>query len=148
MSIKGKGVISVDATGDGRVKQEFKKVSDINDIVRRYQRNGVFDYVARSRPAFADVSNVGDFRSMVARVRAAQEAFDLLPAIIRTRFHNSSTELVEFLQNGDNRDEAIKLGLIEAPKAPVPEPAPAKVVIVGDDREDPAEDPPAKPRKK
>lgn len=105
----------------GRVKQAFRDVCDINKIVARARKSGSFDFVSSKAPVFADVSELGDFRSLVVRVRAAQEAFEGLPAAIRSRFHNDAAELVEFMSNAENKAEAVKLGLIvPVPAAPVP----------------------------
>lgn len=124
---KGTGRPRVEAVGDGRVKEAPKELSDVNSIVARYRRNGSFDHVSKAAPIFADVSQIGDFRGCVARVRAAEEAFDSLPAVIRSRFSNDPAKLVDFIQDPANLDEGVKLGLMkvvpkEAPKEPAAEP--------------------------
>lgn len=102
-------------------KQEFKDDCDVNLIVERCIRTGspLPDYSVPA--AFADVSQFGDFGAAVRRMDAALEAFNALPAPIRTRFNNSPVQLVDFIQDVNNKDEAIKLGLISAP-APIPAP--------------------------
>jgi phage internal scaffolding protein len=47
------------------------------------------------------------------RVFAAQDEFDRLPAQIRARFDNDPANLIEFLENSDNRPEAEALGLVD-----------------------------------
>ena len=54
----------------------------------------------------------------------AQADFMDLPAKIRQRFNNSPAELISFLQNSDNFDEAVELGLMEKIKTPEPTPEP------------------------
>ena len=55
-----------------------------------------------------------------------------LPAKIRQRFNNNPAELIAFLQNSDNIEEAVELGLMEkfqnrTKTEPKPEPpAPAE----------------------
>lgn len=105
----------------GRVKQEFRKHSDIKEIVARYRRTGMLDNLSKAQPVFADATVFGDFPTLVAQVRSANEAFEMLPSNIRTRFHNSPSELIAFCQDSSNRPEAIKLGII--PPDPVVEPA-------------------------
>ena len=39
-----------------------------------------------------------------------------LPADLRKRFSNDPGQLLSFLENEDNRAEAIKLGLVNAPQ--------------------------------
>lgn len=114
-------------TGEEGAKQEFAKDCDINAIVNRYFPKGVPPLdVSYMQGSFADVSQFGDFAEMRRRMDAAQESFNALPPQVRARFRNSPVELVTFLQDEKNRDEAVKLGLIpekkEAAKAASPEP--------------------------
>lgn len=113
-------------TGEGRTKQEFANESDINMIMKRYRATGQLPIGADpAKMVFADVSQIGSFAETIERVHAAEEAFAALPAHIRVRFENDPVQLVEFVQNGDNYDEAVKLGLIEIKEEPkVPTPAP------------------------
>ncbi len=121
--------------GPGRTKKEFVKRCDINEIIRRYRKTGQLDLVSKAAPVFADLSNVGDFRGMVHKCRVAAEAFEGLPVAVRSRFGHEPAALVEFLQNDENRDEAVKLGLIVAPSKEsvvvAPEGAVAKPPVVG-----------------
>jgi hypothetical protein len=111
------------------VKQEFVEECDINVIIARCLRGGAPNF-SRAVPIFADVSEIGDFRSCIERIRSADEAFMSLPASVRTRFGNDSVALIEFLQNPVNRVEAISLGLIvEPPKVVSLVTAPAGAVV-------------------
>jgi len=49
---------------------------------------------------------------MTDRVMKIGQSFRELPAEIRNRFRNDPEELLRFTENPQNRDEAIKLGLI------------------------------------
>lgn len=112
-------VFSRGAMTDGRTVQSEKDNCDINVIVRRFGVTGVLPQRPLD-PMFADFSEVGDFRSAMDAVRAAQESFDGLPAEVRRRFHNSPNELIEFVSVADNYDEALKLGLVnKRPDPPV-----------------------------
>lgn len=59
---------------------------------------------------FADVSDVPDLLVAMDTMTRAQADFDSLPSHIRKRFGNSPIELVDFLNDPQNDDEAIKLG--------------------------------------
>lgn len=103
-------------TGPGLTKQEFAKEVDINHIMKRYISTGQLNNrIDGLQPIFADVSGIGDYADVLRRVDAAREAFAGLSAEVRSRFRNDSNELVEFLHDSRNRDEAIKLGLLPAP---------------------------------
>ena len=61
-------------------------------------------------------------------VLAAQDEFMELPAQLRARFNNDPALLIDFLEKEENREEAIKLGLVASKptsveaEAPVGEP--------------------------
>lgn len=107
-----------------RVKREFREDADINTIVRRFGLTGSLP-PARAVPQYGDFSEVMDFHSAMNAIRSSQEAFDSLPAQVRDRFANDPGRLLEFLQDDENRAEAVKLGLIPAP--PVVAAAPVEV---------------------
>lgn len=92
-------------------KQSFKEESDINTIVRRFGLTGQLPTDLRV-PIDGDFTNVPDFRTAMQMIVEARESFDQLPANLRARFHNDATEFVEFVSDDNNRDEAVKLGLV------------------------------------
>lgn len=104
--------------GPGRTKQSFAEQSDINRIILRFKKTGVLENASVRQGVFADVSQLGDYHSVVHRVRLAEEAFETLPSGVRKKFNNDPGQLLSFLGDPENRSEAVKLGLIEAPKEP------------------------------
>lgn len=96
-------------------RQEFLRDADINNIMAKYA-SGVVPVSAGSRPPlFGDFANVPDYQTSLQIVLDAQERFAQLPSQVRSRFDNDPAKLLEFLAVEDNRAEAIKLGLIDAP---------------------------------
>jgi phage internal scaffolding protein len=65
-------------------------------------------------PQYVDYEGVFDFQSAMNVVRAADENFMRMDAKIRSRFHNSPQEFLEFFADPVNQDEAIRLGLAVA----------------------------------
>lgn len=114
--------------GESKTRQEFKKQSDINNIMAKYQKTGVVTHIAKNLPQYGDAMDVNSLTDAIEIVEQANESFMQLPSSIRTKFKNDPQELINFLQNSDNKDEAIKLGLIDAPEpaAPNPNPEPEK----------------------
>lgn len=108
--------------GDSRVKPEFAKRSDIKDIVARYKKTGMIENVRRQQPVFADVSSLGDFHVVAGKLAMASQAFAQLPAVVRKRFDNKPSELIAFIQDKANLDEAIKLGLVAKKDPPKVDP--------------------------
>lgn len=106
--------------------QSAKDECDINLIIDRANK-GIMPAVNQSQPRFADVSDVGDYQHALNVVMEADEAFMSLPSAVRDRFGNDPAQLLEFLGDDRNRDEAVKLGLIDAP---TPDAPPMKVEVV------------------
>jgi len=95
------------------VKQEFHDEVDINAIMRRASSAGVFPAGNGRVPIFLDTTGLGDLREQFEAVELAKAAFNALDAEVRKRFNNDPQEMLAFLDNPANRDEAIKLKLIE-----------------------------------
>ena len=93
-------------------QQHFKEECDINTILQKFNITGLLPEQTLS-PLYGDFSGIGDYHTALNRVIAAQEEFDALPAQIRARFDNDPANLIEFLENSENRPEAEELGLVE-----------------------------------
>lgn len=103
-------------TGPEGARQEFREESDINVIMRRAVATGHLPVRADIVPAFADVTGIGDFADVQRRVSAARDAFMLLSPDLRFRFNNRPEDLIAFVSDDSNREEAVKLGLVAVPK--------------------------------
>lgn len=106
----------------GREKQSFKDECDINNIMRRFQVTGEVTHLNQRPPMFGEVPDI-DFAGAMSIVVDARERFQQLPATIRDRFNNDPGRLLEFIQNPDNREEGIRLGILQAPQATATPPA-------------------------
>lgn len=93
-------------------QQHFRDQCDVNYVMRSYEKTGLLSHTNQRAPVFGDFSDVGDYQAALNQVMEAQESFLLLDPYVRARFSNDPGELISFLQNPLNRDEAIKLGLI------------------------------------
>lgn len=129
----------------GRTKQSFKAQVNINNIVAKYQRTGMLEHVRQNPGVFADVSSIGDYHGMVSKIRTAKESFERLTSDLRSRFNDDPAELIAFVSDASNRDEAIRLGLVNKPSVKAPKPSdpvidPTRVIAVKPN----VGDPPAK----
>lgn len=106
-------------------RQEFKDDADINVLVRRFGVTGALPPPAPPE-AYGDFSGVEDFQTAMLELQYAEGRFMELRSDIRERFQNSPGELLAFLSDEANHDEAVELGLIPAsePPEPAPEPVP------------------------
>lgn len=113
-----------------RAQQHFRDECDINVLVDRFQRTGMPP--PPQAPDLAVFDDVFDFQTAMDAVVSARESFQTLSATVRARFHNDPGEFLNFVHDADNRDEAIKLGLL----TPIPDPVapePQRVVVVNPD---------------
>jgi hypothetical protein len=94
-------------------QQNFKDECDINNIVRQFGLTGELPGQPLS-PQYGDFTGVLDYHTAVNAVLAAQDQFMELPAQLRARFDNDPAKLIDFLNNEENREEATKLGLVDA----------------------------------
>lgn len=93
-------------------QQSAAEESDINVIVRRFGLTGQLPVGLRA-PTYGDFGDqIFDFQSAMNAVRQADESFMRMPAQVRSRFHNSTQEFVDFCSDEGNRAEAEKLGLV------------------------------------
>ena len=58
-----------------------------------------------------DFEEAFDFQSSMNVIRAAEEAFNAMPAEVRDRFQNDPGRFLEFANDASNYDEALKMGL-------------------------------------
>ena len=94
-------------------QQQFRDEADINTIMERFGRTG--ELIAPVRmPEYGDFSGINDYHSAMNAVLAAQGSFDALTASVRARFDNDPAKFVEFCLDDNNREEAVKLGLVPA----------------------------------
>lgn len=108
-------------------KQQFKDECNLGKLMKRYINHGIPPPSAGGNPTYGNFTTVDDYFDAVNKLKEAQEQFDALPSKLRDRFNNAPSELLMFLLNEKNREEAIALGIIPAPPK---EPAPQKVTIV------------------
>lgn len=96
-------------------QQHHKEETDINTIVRRFGVTGQLPQAGFKTPLEGDFTEITDFASAVRTVENARDAFAKLPAAQRDRFRNDPGEMIAFIQDEKNREEAIKLGMIPKP---------------------------------
>jgi phage internal scaffolding protein len=101
-------------------QQHFKDECDINNILRQFNLTGILPEAPLS-PRYGDFTGVTDYHTALNQVIAAEDEFMSLPANIRARFENNPAQLIEFLDNPENLDEAISLGLVNKKPAEMPQ---------------------------
>ena len=98
-----------------KTKQAFKKECDINNIMKKYTQTGILGdpaAIRQEQPRFGDFSKVEDFHSSMNKIVEAQNDFNQLSSEVRKRFENDPANLIVFLNNPENEDEARELGFL------------------------------------
>jgi len=104
--------------GASRTKTEFADEANINNIVRRANISGVLPQGSR-QPLFGDFSEVQTYEEAQGQIAAAEESFLHLPAELRAKFDNNVADLLDYIDNPANEEEAISLGLLPEKEQPV-----------------------------
>jgi len=94
-------------------RQSEKAESDINNILKRYEKTGLLPEMIKDNPVYGDFCDVPSYMDAVEIVSKAQEQFDNLDAQVRARFWNDPAKFLEFCTNDANREEMGRLGLLK-----------------------------------
>ena len=98
-------------TGEDAVTQQcFKDECDINILLAKFAVTGHLPENVRV-PQYVDFEEAFDFHSSMNVIRAAEEAFNAMPAEVRDRFQNDPGRFLEFANDASNYEEALKMGL-------------------------------------
>lgn len=106
--------------GVSLTKQQFKQECDINYILRKYQKTGLIDHVARYQGNYSDISDVPSYQDALNTVLEANLAFSTLPSSLRKRFSNDPEQFLSFVADPANAEELYSLGLATKPLTPSP----------------------------
>ncbi len=141
MSLNGTHVrgerLRTPVVGKSMTKQSFKKETDINFIMQRFQRTGAISHFNQHSAEYGYATSL-DFAESMRVVTTGQEMFDALPSSIRNRFGNDPGLFLEFVQDDANAAEMVELGLVEGPEPaepvvePVVAPGPPEVPVVSE----------------
>lgn len=93
-------------------EQHFKDECDINNIVAKAKVTGVLPSGNRE-PLFGDFEKFPkNLQERFDLYNEASERFLELPSSLRKRFDNNPANLLDFLRDSSNFDEAVSLGLL------------------------------------
>lgn len=126
MSIRGPRSTVIDCSlFPSMTKQSMKDEVDINRVVARYKKTGMFTHVNERTPIYQDVSDVVGYREALDRVREVEVFFTGLPAHVRAEFENDPSKFLDFMADPANAETADEMGLkpkIEEPLDEIPGP--------------------------
>jgi phage internal scaffolding protein len=125
---KRKSDYSKDFSGQKTMtEQHHKNACDVNNILKKYKKTGNPELISKAQGFYADVSSGVDYHEALNKLHEIDVIFDTLNSDVRKRFKNDPAELLSFLGDDSNHEEAYELGLVET--APEPKKAPPAASI-------------------
>lgn len=100
-----------DVAGESKTRQADLDASDINKIVKRFERDGIVP-LSNREGLYLDVSEVPDYREAIEQVRRADEYFMSLPASSRAMFNNDPAEFLDKVNDPTQLDLLVEAGVI------------------------------------
>lgn len=110
-------------------KQAFRDECDINNIMKRFERDGVLAHYNTYRGDYGDFTDCPEYHDAQNQVIAANSMFLTLPAKIRERFQNDPGAFITFVGDKRNEAEMRELGILK----PLPPGEPVKPAPKGAD---------------
>nr|QJB19887.1 MAG: internal scaffolding protein [Microvirus sp.] len=99
-----------------RTSQSEKDQTDINKIMKKYHQTGLLPQFRQKVGTYGDFSQAKTYQQSLDAILTAQAEFMTLPSELRKKFNNDPGELLQFIQNPENTEEGIKLGLFNPPQ--------------------------------
>ena len=108
----GRVACSFETTGESMTQEHFREETEILNIIRRHDRNGVIDHINKGTAIYGDFSEITDYRDMIHKLREADSAFAQVPSDIRKRFENEPAKFFNFVTDSSNHDALAEMGLV------------------------------------
>ncbi len=100
----------VSPEGRKPAQQQFKDDTDINSIMRKFQKTGTINHSATHQPEYG-IATGPTLHQAMNLVTKANSMFEELPSSIRNKFKNQPSAFLDFVQDHNNAAEAEELGL-------------------------------------
>lgn len=107
--------VQLETSGQSMTKQSFQAECDINTIMQKYTKTGLIEHVREHGGQYGDFVTAPEYHEAMTAVVEANAAFQSVPAEMRNRFQNDPAQFLDFVQNPDNIDELVEMGLAEPP---------------------------------
>ena len=106
-----------ETTGESMTQQHFADESEINNIIRSHDRNGVIEHIHRGNAIYGDFSEITDLSDALVQIQEAQKEFLNIPSEIREKFKNDAGEFFKYASNPDNEAGMREMGLLNPTKS-------------------------------
>lgn len=111
--------VQIQFTEPSLTKQAMGAETDINNIMRKYEKDGIITHLSKYQGQYGDFSQVVDYHSALNTMIDAENAFGSLPSRIRGEFSNDPGKFLEFVHDPKNHDRMVDMGLAHAAPAPL-----------------------------
>lgn len=100
---------------DGMTEQKHKDDTDINVLLSRFDRRHALEFRSDNvgHFGFADAVTFQDAMYIVAK---GNSMFEEMPSHLRQKFENNPAKFLSFVQNPENAEKMVKLGLARTPE--------------------------------
>lgn len=98
------------STEPSMTKQSFKDECDINNIMARFERSGLLDFVNQNEARYGDATSL-DYQDAMLVVANANSMFEEMPAKQRAFFKNDPAAFLAFMEDPANLEKSYELGL-------------------------------------
>lgn len=115
----GRVACSFETTGESMTQEHFREETEILNIIRRHDRNGVIDHINKGTAIYGDFSEITDYRDMIHKLREADSAFAQVPSDIRKRFENDPAKFFNFVTDQNNHAQLKQMGLVMTKPEPI-----------------------------
>lgn len=106
-------------TGKSRTKQSFQDETNINKILAKYDAETIVEQLQKNPGSFIDLPSGMDYQQASNMAINARAAFDELPGTIRAKFKNDPEKFLDFMDDEENEEEIVEMGLREPEDDPV-----------------------------
>jgi hypothetical protein len=108
-------------------EQSHADEANINKIIARHGMDMIQRVAAMTTPEYLmDDIPTNDFQEAMLIVTKAQQTFEQLPSDTRKKFNNSPAEFIDYIQNPENEESLVTMGL--AQRKPEPD-QPIQVIV-------------------
>lgn len=96
-------------------KQSFRDECNINLIMRKYEKDGLIKHLNNHEGRYEDYIPHDGYHNALNQILEAETMFNKIPSKIRAVFQNDAEKFLEFVQNPENTDEMVEMGLARRP---------------------------------
>jgi len=96
-----------------RTQMQYKDQVNVNNIMKKFKKTGSITHLRNAKEGvYADLTQITDYAESLMQIKKADEAFLSIPSEIRNKFQNNPANLISYLKDPKNTEEAIKHGLL------------------------------------